>query len=108
MQAAKESRYDKEAILKFFQTVGVLILSSLEIVLLLLDLNVGLFFFPQLIRRRYVSDDLPSANPWSVSPVQRTSQRLDDDLSDDEQFYKNTRFTHLVFFSTLLANYCQP
>lgn len=63
LAAAKESRYDKEAILKFFQT---------------------------LIRRRYVSDDLPSANPWSVSPVQRTTQRLDDDLSDDEQFYKST------------------
>lgn len=96
MQAAKESRYDKEAIVKFFQTVGVLILFIIEIALLLLDLKVGPLF--QLVRRRYVSDDLPSANPWSVSPVQRTSQRLDDDLSDDEQFYKNTRFTHLAFF----------
>lgn len=44
MQAAKESRYDKEALVKFFQTVGAVVLSSLEIVLLLLDLKVGALF----------------------------------------------------------------
>ncbi|KAG4121799.1 hypothetical protein ERO13_D11G232000v2 [Gossypium hirsutum] len=43
-----------------------------------------------LIRRRYFSDDLPTPNTWSASPVQRTSQRLDENSSDDEQLYKGT------------------
>ncbi|MED6112604.1 sphingosine N-acyltransferase subunit lip1 [Stylosanthes scabra] len=49
--AAKEGRYDKEALMKFFH---------------------------MLIRRRYFSDELP-APAWSVSPVQRNTQRIDDD-----------------------------
>lgn len=47
-------------------------------------------FFHMLIRRRYFSDDLPTPNTWSASPVQRTSQRLDENSSDDEQLYKGT------------------
>ncbi|KAB2005085.1 hypothetical protein ES319_D11G245300v1 [Gossypium barbadense] len=43
-----------------------------------------------LIRRRYFSDDLPTPNTWSASPFQRTSQRLDENSSDDEQLYKGT------------------
>ncbi|XP_017638109.1 small GTPase LIP1 isoform X2 [Gossypium arboreum] len=43
-----------------------------------------------LIRRRYFSDDLPTPNTWSASPVQTTSQRLDENSSDDEQLYKRT------------------
>ncbi|WCJ31757.1 Ras-related small GTP-binding family protein [Euphorbia peplus] len=64
--AAKGARYDKEALIKFFRT---------------------------LIRRRYFSDEMTtsSSNPWSVSPVHRTVQRLDENSSDDDQFYKNTR-----------------
>ncbi|MBA0875948.1 hypothetical protein Goshw_009156 [Gossypium schwendimanii] len=61
--AARDARYDKEGVMKFFH---------------------------MLIRRRYFSDDLPTPNTWSASPVQRTSQRLDENSSDDEQLYKGT------------------
>ncbi|KAF2284237.1 hypothetical protein GH714_020026 [Hevea brasiliensis] len=64
--AAKEARYDKEALIKFFRT---------------------------LIRRRYFSDELtaPASSPWSNS--QRPGQRLDENSSDDDQFYKTKRLT---------------
>ncbi|CAL0305308.1 unnamed protein product [Lupinus luteus] len=62
--AAKESRYDKEGLMKFFH---------------------------MLIRRRYFSDDIP-APMWSVSPVQRDSQRIDDTLIDeDDHSYNSSR-----------------
>ncbi|KAF5751833.1 putative GTP-binding protein yptv3 [Tripterygium wilfordii] len=61
--AAKEARYDKEAMMKFFR---------------------------MLIRRRYFSDEIPAPSPWSISPVQGTSQRLHENLIDDDPFYKNT------------------
>ncbi|KAJ7956922.1 Ras-related small GTP-binding family protein [Quillaja saponaria] len=57
--AAKEARYDKEAVTKFFRT---------------------------LIRRRYFSDDLPAPNAWSISSVQRPTQRLDDNVIDDQPY----------------------
>ncbi|KAJ7945324.1 Ras-related small GTP-binding family protein [Quillaja saponaria] len=57
--AAKEARYDKEAVMKFFRT---------------------------LIRRRYFADDLPELNTWSISSVQRATQRLDDNLIDDQPY----------------------
>ncbi|XP_048443274.1 small GTPase LIP1-like isoform X1 [Pyrus x bretschneideri] len=60
--AAKEARYDKEAVMKFFRT---------------------------LIRRRYFSDDLPAQNPWSSSPVQRPAQTLDENWSDEDHSYRN-------------------
>ncbi|KAG5394053.1 hypothetical protein IGI04_024016 [Brassica rapa subsp. trilocularis] len=65
--AAKETRYDKEALNKFFR---------------------------MLIRRRYFSDEQPAASPWSISPHRTSSsQRLDDEItSDDDQFYKRTSF----------------
>ncbi|KAF3440474.1 hypothetical protein FNV43_RR18758 [Rhamnella rubrinervis] len=63
--AAREARYDKEAVMKFFR---------------------------MLIRRRYFSDDLPAQSPWSSSPVERPVQRLDENFSDDDQTYKNTSF----------------
>ncbi|XP_075655948.1 small GTPase LIP1 isoform X1 [Castanea sativa] len=63
LAAAKEARYDKEAVVKFFRS---------------------------LIRRRYFSDDLSAQTPWSISSVQRVSHRLDEDLSDEDQSYKNT------------------
>lgn len=50
-----------------------------------------MFFIFQLIRRRYFSDDLPASNPWSVSPVERPVQRLDENSSDEDQSYKKTR-----------------
>ncbi|KAL4332100.1 hypothetical protein GQ457_07G004540 [Hibiscus cannabinus] len=59
--AAKDARYDKEGVMKFFR---------------------------MLIRRRYFLDDLPNPNTWSASPVQRTSQRLDENSSDDEKLYR--------------------
>lgn len=53
--------------------------------------SVSYVFIFQLIRRRYFSDDLPASNPWSVSPVERPVQRLDENSSDDDQSYKKTR-----------------
>ncbi|KAM7513718.1 hypothetical protein LguiA_003852 [Lonicera macranthoides] len=64
MAAAKEARYDKEAVLKFFH---------------------------MLIRRRYFPDELPATNPWS-SPVQRTLHRSGENLSDEDQLYNSTSF----------------
>ncbi|KAI5588061.1 hypothetical protein BDE02_05G070800 [Populus trichocarpa] len=61
--AAKEARYDKEAVVRFFR---------------------------MLIRRRYFSDELPASSPWSASPVQRSVQRLDENISDEDPFYKAT------------------
>ncbi|KAJ6419555.1 hypothetical protein OIU84_029624 [Salix udensis] len=61
--AAKNARYDKEAVVKFFQT---------------------------LIRRRYFSEELPAPSPWSAYPVQRSVQRLDENTSDEDPFYKTT------------------
>ncbi|XP_057971168.1 small GTPase LIP1-like [Malania oleifera] len=65
LAAAKEARYDKEAVMKFFR---------------------------MLIRRRYFSDDSPAPNPWSSIPVQRAARRSSENLSlsDDDNFYKNT------------------
>ncbi|PSR85960.1 Sigma-54 interaction domain, ATP-binding site 1 protein [Actinidia chinensis var. chinensis] len=60
--AAKEARYDKEAVIKFFR---------------------------MLIRRRYFSDELPAPHPWST-PVQRPLQRSSESLSDEDQLYKST------------------
>ncbi|KAF9681968.1 hypothetical protein SADUNF_Sadunf05G0058500 [Salix dunnii] len=72
--AAKEARYDKEAVVKFFRTVRI---QHLYLQLL-------------LIRRRYFSDELPAPSPWSASPVQRSVQRLDENISDEDPFYKAT------------------
>lgn len=60
--AAKEARYDKEAVMKFFR---------------------------MLIRRRYFSDEMPASNPWSISPTHKPIQRLDENSSDDDKFYSS-------------------
>ncbi|XP_043722645.1 small GTPase LIP1-like [Telopea speciosissima] len=60
--AAKEARYDKEALMKFFR---------------------------MLIRRRYFSDDLPASSPWSTMPVQRPYHRSGEISSDDDHFSQN-------------------
>ncbi|XP_042512767.1 small GTPase LIP1-like [Macadamia integrifolia] len=60
--AAKEARYDKEALMKFFR---------------------------MLIRRRYISDDLPASSPWSAMPAQRPYHRSGEISSDDDQFNQN-------------------
>nr|CAD1843080.1 unnamed protein product [Ananas comosus var. bracteatus] len=65
LAAAKEARYDKEAVIKFFR---------------------------MLIRRRYFSDELPASNAWSASPVQ-TSTHLGENLSDDDHFHKRLSFS---------------
>lgn len=62
VQAAKEARYDKEAVMKFFR---------------------------MLIRRRYFSDEMPAPNPWSISPTHKPIQRLDENSSDDDKFYSS-------------------
>ncbi|KAI9116965.1 hypothetical protein K1719_011964 [Acacia pycnantha] len=58
--AAKEARYDKEAVLNFFH---------------------------MLIRRRYFSDEIPAPSSWSISSVPRHAQRIDDDdvVDGDDQ-----------------------
>lgn len=58
--AAKEARYDKEAVMKFFH---------------------------MLIRRRYFSDEIPAPSAWSISSVPRPAQRIDDDnvIDEDDQ-----------------------
>ncbi|CAL2236684.1 unnamed protein product [Prunus armeniaca] len=61
--AAKEARYDKEAVMKFFR---------------------------MLIRRRYFSDDVPAQNPWSGSPVQKPAQTVDENWSDEDHSYRNS------------------
>ncbi|KAL3502229.1 hypothetical protein ACH5RR_036678 [Cinchona calisaya] len=60
--AAKESRYDKEAVMKFFR---------------------------MLIRRRYFSDSLPVASSWST-PVPRPLHRSDEISSDEDHLYNNS------------------
>ncbi|KAK9949815.1 hypothetical protein M0R45_005326 [Rubus argutus] len=61
LQAAKEARYDKEAVMKFFR---------------------------MLIRRRYFSDDLPAQNPWSISPAESPAQTVDENWSDEDHSYR--------------------
>ncbi|KAL1831346.1 hypothetical protein ACET3Z_000997 [Daucus carota] len=59
--AAKEARYDKEAVMKFFR---------------------------MLIRRRYFADELPAASPWAI-PVNNSSQS-GEIMSDEDRLYKST------------------
>lgn len=59
----------------------------------------------QLIRRRYFSDDLPASNPWSIPPVHRSVQRLDENFSDEEKPYNTKRYLPniLICFQYLFA-----
>ncbi|CAL0306624.1 unnamed protein product [Lupinus luteus] len=63
ISAAKEARYDKEAVMKFFRL---------------------------LIRRRYFSDETPAPNAWSIPSVQMPSQRIDDNFIEEDQSIYNT------------------
>nr|GEY14954.1 uncharacterized GTP-binding protein At5g64813 isoform X1 [Tanacetum cinerariifolium] len=65
MAAAKEARYDKESVMKFFL---------------------------MLVRRRYFSDELPVASPWSTS-VPRPLQRPGDSIIEEDQLYAGTRIS---------------
>ncbi|KAK7318532.1 hypothetical protein RJT34_03235 [Clitoria ternatea] len=60
--AAKEARFDKEAVMKFFRT---------------------------LIRRRYFSDEIPEipSPAWSIPSVPRPSQRIDETFIEEDQSY---------------------
>ncbi|KAK7358909.1 hypothetical protein VNO77_00850 [Canavalia gladiata] len=61
--AAKEARFDKEAVMKFFR---------------------------MLIRRRYFSDEIP-APAWSIPSDQRPAQRIDENfIEDDHQSYNTS------------------
>lgn len=60
--AAKEARYDKEAITKFFL---------------------------MLVRRRYFSDDLPAPSTWSAYPIQSSVHSSSERSSEEDQFHKN-------------------
>ncbi|KAJ0964101.1 hypothetical protein J5N97_029223 [Dioscorea zingiberensis] len=59
LAAAKEARYDKEAVIKFFR---------------------------MLIRRRYFSDELPAPNPWSLSPIQNSIHQSDEIALEGDSF----------------------
>ncbi|GFP97331.1 uncharacterized GTP-binding protein at5g64813 [Phtheirospermum japonicum] len=65
LSAAKEARYDKEAVMKFFR---------------------------MLIRRRYFSDELPGATPWSAQ-VNRPLTQSSEISSDEDHLYKSTSAT---------------
>ncbi|KAH7692474.1 Small GTPase protein [Dioscorea alata] len=62
LTAAKEARYDKEAVIKFFR---------------------------MLIRRRYFSDELPAPNPWSISPIQNSINQSDEIVPEGDPFYNH-------------------
>ncbi|XP_042477587.1 small GTPase LIP1-like [Macadamia integrifolia] len=68
--AAKEARYDKEALMKFFR---------------------------MLIRRRYFSEDLSTSSPWSTIPAQRPFHFSGEISSDDDQFKQNLSFSGEAF-----------
>uniref|UniRef100_A0A804JBU4 Uncharacterized protein n=1 Tax=Musa acuminata subsp. malaccensis TaxID=214687 RepID=A0A804JBU4_MUSAM len=61
LAAAKEARYDKEAVIKFFRL---------------------------LIRRIYISDELPDPSPWSISPLQNPIYYTGENLSDDDHYHR--------------------
>ncbi|KAF3326919.1 GTP-binding protein [Carex littledalei] len=65
LAAAREGRYDKEALNKFFR---------------------------MLIRRRYFSDELPAPNPWLVTPPHPSDQSIEATIEDD-QFHKKLSFS---------------
>lgn len=72
--AAKEARYDKEAVLKFFK---------------------------MLIRRRYFSDELPGAAPWSAQ-VNRPLPQSGEIVSEDDQSYRRSSLSgDLYKYNTL-------
>ncbi|KAK4485978.1 hypothetical protein RD792_008632 [Penstemon davidsonii] len=68
--AAKEARHDKEAVMRVSKIV---------------------VYWVQLIRRRYFSDELPGASPWSTQvnkgPLPPQSGEI---LSDEDQLYKSS------------------
>ncbi|KAF5174966.1 RAB, member of RAS oncogene family protein [Thalictrum thalictroides] len=61
LAAAKEARYDKEAVMKFFH---------------------------MLIRRRYFSDEIHSQNSWSITPAPRPAHGSGEILAEDDHFHK--------------------
>ncbi|KAL2962852.1 hypothetical protein AAZX31_17G167500 [Glycine max] len=68
LQAAKEARHDKEALVKFFC---------------------------MLIRRRYFSDEIQIPSPaWSIPSVQRQAQRIDENFTEDDQSYNTSNTSH--------------
>ncbi|KAF6146349.1 hypothetical protein GIB67_020443 [Kingdonia uniflora] len=74
--AAKEARYDKEALTKFFQ---------------------------MLIRRRYFSDEVHAPNPWSITPSQRTSHRSTENLTTEDHFHRTPSLTEDPYKYNVLA-----
>lgn len=62
--AAKEARYDKEAVMKFFR---------------------------KLIRRRYFPDEQPAPDPWPMPPLTNTQHLLREDQLHENQFYGGFR-----------------
>lgn len=69
VSAAKEGRFDKEAIVKFFRL---------------------------LIRRRYFPDEQVGLNPWSLSPATISIFHSNEISSDDDQSLRYTRYNGLA------------
>ncbi|GJM91663.1 hypothetical protein PR202_ga08062 [Eleusine coracana subsp. coracana] len=63
LTAAKDGRYDKEALMKFFR---------------------------MLIRRRYFSNELPAPSPWSLTPREDTI--LPVETGNDDDLFQRKRF----------------
>ncbi|GJN20323.1 hypothetical protein PR202_gb07688 [Eleusine coracana subsp. coracana] len=66
LTAAKEARYDKEALMKFFR---------------------------MLIRRRYFSNELPAPSPWSLTPREDTILPVETG-NDDDLFQRKSYSGH--------------
>ncbi|KNA09654.1 hypothetical protein SOVF_151600 [Spinacia oleracea] len=67
--AAKEGRFDKEALIKFFHL---------------------------LIRRRYFADELPAPSPWGLTS-QRASQHSTEISSDDDLLHPSARLSSNLY-----------
>ncbi|URD89752.1 GTP-binding protein [Musa troglodytarum] len=75
LAAAKEARYDKEAVIKFFR---------------------------MLIRRRYFSDELPGPSPWSISPLQNLLHLTSENSSDENQLHRRLSLSGEGYKSSVL------
>ena len=95
-QAAKQARYDKEALIKFFRMVCTdefhwFIFSAPWISRLML-LNQTF----QLIRRRYFSNEPPAPNPWSLTPREDTILPVET-LGDSTDSFQRKRWACLTW-----------
>ncbi|KAJ8464744.1 hypothetical protein OPV22_027296 [Ensete ventricosum] len=75
LAAAKEARFDKESVIKFFR---------------------------MLIRRRYFSDELPGPSPWSTTPLQNSLHLTSENSSDENQLHRRLSLSGEGYKSSVL------